>query len=44
MMAIGYLRDGYSLPPEYLKKDEEKGPGESVNEYSFKNSLSYPAF
>ena len=44
MMAVGYLGDGYSLPPELLKRDETQAPRKSVNEYSFKNSLSNPAF
>ena len=44
MMAVGYMGDGYSLPPELLKRDETRRPRKSVNEYSFKNSLSNPAF
>jgi nitroreductase len=44
VMAVGYLGDGYSLPPELLKKDEKRRPRKSVNEYSFKNLLSFPAF
>ncbi len=44
VMAVGYMGDGYSLPPEILKKDETRRPRKSVNEYSFKNSLSNPAF
>ena len=44
VMAVGYLGDGYSLPPELLKRDEKRRPRKSVNEYSFKNSLSNPAF
>ena len=44
MMAVGYMGDGYSLPPELLKRDETRRPRRSVNEYSFKNSLSNPAF
>lgn len=44
VMAVGYLGDGYSLPPELLKRDETRRPRKSVNEYSFKNSLSNPAF
>jgi len=44
VMAIGYMGEGYSLPPELLKRDEKRRLRKSVNEYSFKNSLSYPAF
>jgi len=44
VMAVGYIGDGYSLPPELLKRDETRRPRKSVNEYSFKNSLSNPAF
>ena len=44
VMAVGYLGDGLSLPPELLKRDETRRPRKSVNEYSFKNSLSNPAF
>jgi nitroreductase len=44
IMAIGYMGEGNLLPPECLKKDEKRRPRKSVNEYSFKNSLSYPAF
>ena len=44
MMAVGYLGDGVSLPPELLKRDEKRRPRKSVNEFVFKNSLSDPAF
>ncbi len=44
VMAVGYMGDGYSLPPELLKRDETRRPRKPVNEYSFKNSLSNPAF
>jgi nitroreductase len=44
VMAIGYMGDGNSFPPELLRKDEKRRPRKSVNEYSFKNSLLYPAF
>jgi len=44
MMTVGYLGDGSALPPELLKRDENRRPRKSVNEYSFKNSLSNPAF
>jgi nitroreductase len=44
VMAVGYMGDGYSLPAELLKRDEIRRPRKSVNEYSFKNSLSLPAF
>jgi nitroreductase len=44
VMAVGYMGDGYSLPPDLLKRDETRRPRKQVNEYSFKNSLSNPAF
>jgi nitroreductase len=44
MMAVGYLGDGLGLTPELLKRDENRRPRKSVNEYAFKNSLSTPAF
>ena len=44
VMVVGYLGDGYSLPPELLKRDEKRRPRKSVNEYTFKGSLSLPAF
>ena len=44
VMAVGYLGDGYSLPPELLKRDEKRRARKSVNEYTFKGSLSFPAF
>jgi nitroreductase len=44
IMAAGYLGDGYSLPPELLKRDEARRPRKSVNEYAFRNYLSMPAF
>jgi nitroreductase len=44
MMAVGYLGDGSTLSPELLKRDETRRPRKSVNEFSFKNSLSIPAF
>jgi nitroreductase len=44
MMAVGYLGEGASLSPELLKRDEIRRQRKSVNEYSFKNSLSDPAF
>ena len=44
MMAVGYLGDGSSLPPDLLKRDETRRPRKNVNEYSFRNSLSQPAF
>jgi nitroreductase len=44
MMTIGYLGDGVSLNPELLKRDEKKRPRKSINEFSFKNTLSDPAF
>jgi nitroreductase len=44
MMAVGYLGDGFSLSPELLKRDENRRPRKSVNEYVFKNSIFDPAF
>jgi len=44
VMAVGYLGDGSSLPPEILKKDEKRRSRKSVIEYSFRNSLTLPAF
>lgn len=44
MMAVGYLGDGSTLTPELLKRDETRRPRKSVNDFSFKNSLSNPAF
>jgi hypothetical protein len=44
MMAVGYLGDGSTLSPELLKRDETRRPRKSVNDFSFKNSLSNPAF
>jgi nitroreductase len=44
VMAVGYMGDGYMLPPEILKKDEMRRSRKSVNEYSFKNNLLYQAF
>ena len=44
MMAVGYLGDGSSLPPELLKRDEKRRSRKSINEFVFKNSLSDQAF
>lgn len=44
VMAVGYMGDGLTLPPELLKRDEQRRSRKSVNEYAFKNSLSIPAF
>lgn len=44
MMAIGYLGDGTSLPPELLKRDERRRPRKTISEFVFKNSLSDRAF
>jgi nitroreductase len=44
VMAVGYLGDGVSLPPELLRRDEKKRSRRQVNEFTFKNSLSDPAF
>lgn len=44
MMAAGNLGDGSSLSPELLKRDENRRPRKTVNDYTFRNFLSYPAF
>ena len=44
MMAAGYLGDGISLPPELLRRDENRRSRKSVNEFAFKNFLTDPAF
>jgi nitroreductase len=44
MMAAGYLGDGTSLSPELLKRDEKRRSRKFVNEFTFKNVLSDPAF
>lgn len=44
MMAVGYMGDGVSLSPELLKRDEKRRPRKSVNEFTFKSSLTNPAF
>ncbi len=44
MIAIGYLGDGSSLPPEILKRDENRRPRKSISEFVFKNSLDNRAF
>jgi nitroreductase len=44
VMALGYLGDGSSLPPEVYKKDEVRRPRKHVFEIAYRNSLSQPAF
>jgi nitroreductase len=44
MMAAGYLGTGENIPPEILKRDEEKRPRKNVDEYTFRSSFSVPAF
>jgi nitroreductase len=44
MMAVGYLGEDVSLSPELMKRDENRRLRKAVNEYSFKDSLSNPAF
>jgi hypothetical protein len=44
MMAVGYLGDGSSLPPELLKRDEKRRPRKTISEYVFKNSLNDRAY
>jgi len=44
MMAVGYLGDGESLTPELFKRDEKRRPRKSINEFVFRNSLSFSAY
>ncbi len=44
MMAVGYLGDGTSLPPELLKRDEKRRPRKTISEYVFRDSLNDKAF
>jgi len=44
MMAVGYIGNGASLSPELMKRDEKRRPRKPVNEFTFKNSISNPAF
>jgi len=44
VIALGYLGDGSSLPPEVFKKDEVRRPRKQVFEIVYRNSLSQPAF
>lgn len=44
MMALGYLGDGTSLPPELLKRDERRRPRKTISEFVFRNSLNDRAF
>jgi nitroreductase len=44
MMGVGYLGAGESLPPELYKRDENRRPRKSINEFVFKNGLTDPAF
>jgi nitroreductase len=44
MMAVGYLGDGESITPELLKRDENRRLRNSVNEFTFRNSVDIPAF
>jgi nitroreductase len=44
VMAVGYLGDGISLPPELLSRDEKRRSRKQVNEFTFRNYLSAPAF
>lgn len=37
MMALGYLGDGSSLPPELQKRDEVRRPRKYFNEFVFRN-------
>ncbi|HAM09154.1 MAG: hypothetical protein A2X05_05230 [Bacteroidetes bacterium GWE2_41_25] len=43
-MAAGFLGDGTNLPADVLKKDENRRPRKTVNDYAFKNKLYNPAF
>lgn len=44
IMAVGYQGNGDSLPPELIKKDEQRRSRKSVNEFTFKNFPGNPAF
>jgi nitroreductase len=44
VLAVGYLGDGTSLPPELQSRDEKRRPRKQVNEYAFRSSLHNPAF
>ncbi|TAL63729.1 MAG: nitroreductase [Bacteroidetes bacterium] len=44
VMAVGYHGEDESLTPELLRRDENRRPRKSVNEFTFKNSLTDPAF
>jgi nitroreductase len=44
MMAVGYLGDGESLPPELLRLDENRKTRKSVQEFVYKNTFSDHAF
>jgi nitroreductase len=44
MMAVGYLGDGSSLPPELLKRDDSRRPRKSISEFVYKDSFSTKAF
>ena len=44
VMAVGYLGDNEQISPELLKRDEKRRPRKTVNLYTFRNSLSDPAF
>jgi len=44
VMAIGYLGEGASLPPEVYKKDETRRPRKHVYEIAFRKSFANPAF
>jgi nitroreductase len=44
IIALGYLGEGLTLPPELLKRDEVRRPRKPIHEIVFKNRLSDPAF
>jgi nitroreductase len=44
IMAVGYMGEDDSLPPELLKKDENRRTRKSVNEFTFKKFPGNPAF
>jgi nitroreductase len=44
MMAVGYLGDGSSLPPELQKRDEKRRPRKFVKDFVFRNSLNNQAY
>jgi nitroreductase len=44
MMAVGYLGDASSLPPELQRRDEVRRPRKFLNEFVFRNSPGNQGF